>query len=139
LLSTYDVPPTKPICAYGPPEVLPRYKLYPTIFEDVLAVQFKVTLCETGTAVAVKFTPVIAAPFTVTEAVDGVNTYPDWLAATTYEPFAKPENVYFPVASVVVDLVAAPERVSVAADPLTDPEIVYNTEGLDEVNTRSTQ
>ena len=143
-MSTYDVPPTKPICAYGPPEVLPRYKLYPTIFEDVLAVQFKVTLCdtETGTAVAVKFTPVIAAPFTVTEAVAGVNAYPDWLAATTYEPFARSENVYFPVASVVVDLVAAPERVSVAADPLTDPEIVYNTGGPDEVlgaNTRSTQ
>ena len=91
---------------------------------------------------AAKFTPVIAAPFTVTEDVDGVNAYPAWLAATTYEPFAKPENVYFPVASVVVDLVAAPERVSVAADPLTDPESVYNTEGLGEVlgaNTRSTQ
>ena len=69
----------KPICAYGPPEVLPRYTLYPTIFDDVLAVQFKVTLCDTGidAAVAVKFTPVIAAPFTVTEAVDGVNAYPD--------------------------------------------------------------
>ena len=116
--------------------MLARYTLYPTILEDVLAVQFKVTLCHT--AVAVKFTPVIAAPFTVTDAVDGVNAYPDWLAATTYEPFAKPENVYFPVASVVVDLVAAPERVSVAADPLTVPEI----EKLDEVlgaNTRSTQ
>ena len=50
--------------------------------------------------------------------------------------------MYFPVASVVVDPVAAPERISVAADPLTDPEIVYNAEGLDEVlgaNTRSTQ
>ena len=61
---------------------------------------------------------------------------------TTYDPFAKPENVYFPVASVVVDPVAAPERVSVAADPLTDPEIVYTVEGLDEVlgaNARSTQ
>ena len=136
MLSTYDVPPTKPICAYGPPEVLPRYTLYPTILEDVLAVQFKVTLCDT--AVAVKFTPVIAAPFTVTEAVIGVNAYPEWLAATTYEPFAKPENVYFPVASVVVDLVAAPERVSVAADPLTVPEIEKPDELLG-ANTRSTQ
>ena len=56
---------------------------------------------------------------------------------TTYDPFAKPENVYSPVASVVVDPVAAPERVSLAADPLTEPEIVY---GLDEAtNTGSTQ
>jgi hypothetical protein len=36
-----------------------------------------------GTAVAVKFTPVTEAPFIVTEVVDGVNAYPDWLAATT--------------------------------------------------------
>jgi hypothetical protein len=132
----YDVPPTKPICAYGPPEVLARYTLYPTIFEDVLAVQFKVTLCDT--VVAVKFTPVMAAPFTVTEAVVGVNAYPDRLAATTYEPFAKPKNVYFPVASVVVDLVAAPKRVSVAADPLTVPEI-EKPDDLLGANTRSTQ
>ena len=144
MVSTYNVPPTKPICTYGPPEVLPRYTLYPTIFEDLLAVQSKVTLCDTGTGtgVAVKFTLVIAAPFTITEAVDGVNAYPDWLAATTYEPFARPENVYFPVASVLVDPVAAPERVRVAADPLTEPDIVCNAEGLDEglgANTRSTQ
>jgi hypothetical protein len=42
---------------------------------------------------------------------------------TTYDPSLKPENVYVPVASVVVDPVAAPESVIVAADPLTDPEI----------------
>ena len=72
-------------CAYGPPDVIPRYTLYPMIFVDVLAVQLNVTLCDTGTgtAVAVKFTPVTEAPFIVTEAVDGVNAYPDWLAATT--------------------------------------------------------
>jgi hypothetical protein len=130
----------------------PRYTLYPTIFEDVLAVQFKVTLCDTGTGalMAVKLTPAIAAPFTVTEAFAGVNVYPGWLAAITYVPVARPENLYLPVASVVVDPVAAPERVSVAADPLTEPEIVYNLETLGRVlgarldgalgvNTRSTQ
>jgi len=57
--------------------MLPRYTLYPTIFEDVLAVQFKVTLCDTGAGTAVKFTPVTAAPFIVAEAVNGVNAYPD--------------------------------------------------------------
>ena len=46
------------------------------MFGDALAVQLKVTLCDTG-AVAVKFTPVTAAPFIVAEAVDGVNAYPD--------------------------------------------------------------
>jgi hypothetical protein len=45
-------------------------------FGDTLAVQLNVTLCDTGTgtAVAVKFTPAMAAPFIVTAAVDGVNT-----------------------------------------------------------------
>jgi hypothetical protein len=46
------------------------------MFGDALAAQLKVTLCDTR-AMAVKFTPVTAAPFTFTEAVDGVNVYPD--------------------------------------------------------------
>ena len=58
--------------------MLLRYTLYPTTFADVLAVQLNVTLCDTGPeAVAVKFTPVTAAPFTVTDADFGVNVYPD--------------------------------------------------------------
>jgi hypothetical protein len=111
--------------------------------EDVLGVQFKVTLWGTGacTGVAVKFTPQTGAPLTVTETVGGVNVYPDWLAATTYVPFARTESVYFPVESVVADAVAAPERANVAADPLTIPEIVDDGAGLDVpgANTRSTQ
>src|SRR5215831_7531924 len=123
--------------------MFPRYTLYPTILADMLAVQFNVTLCGAGacTGVPAKFTPVTGAPFTVTDTVAGVKLYPDWLAATAYVPFDRPENVYPPVESVVVDALAAPVSVSVAADPLTVPEIVYDGAGLDVpgVNTTSTQ
>ena len=47
------------------------------MFEEVLVVQVKVTLCDTVTAVAVKFTPVIEAPFTVMDAEDGLKVCPD--------------------------------------------------------------
>ena len=59
---------------YGPPDTLARYTLYPLILGEVLEVQVRVMLCDTGgwTAVAVKFTPTLEAPFIDTEAVDGV-------------------------------------------------------------------
>jgi hypothetical protein len=34
-------------------------------------------------------------------------------------------KLYFPLASVLVDREAAPDKVKVAGDPLTTPEIVY--------------
>jgi hypothetical protein len=87
VLSTYVVAPIRdPFTReYGPPDIVPRYTLYPTMFGNELAVQLNVTLCDTGTGVAVpvKFTPVAEAPLIVTAAVDGVNAYPDWLGATT--------------------------------------------------------
>jgi hypothetical protein len=119
--------------------------LYPTTDEEVLGVQVNDTLWDTGTetAVAVKFTPVTAAPLIVAIADDGVNVYPAWLGVRMYEPLARPEKLYFPVASVAVEPVLAPERLTVAADPLTCPEIPYvPVDGVDEVpgtKTRSTQ
>jgi hypothetical protein len=81
--------------AYGPPDSVPRYRLYPPILVDVLAAQLNETVCWTGggSAVAVKFTPVMFAPFKVFDAVDGENEYPDWLGATRYVPFARPEKL----------------------------------------------
>src|SRR5215831_11988 len=113
--------------------MFPRYTLYPTILADMLAVQFNVTVCGGGacTGVPAKFTPVTGAPLTVTDTVGGVKVYPGWLAATAYVPFFRSENMYFPVESAVVDAFAAPDRVSVAADPLTVPEIVYDGAGLE--------
>jgi hypothetical protein len=95
LLSIYAVPPIKEalITVYGPPEAVPRYNLYPLIFDDVLAVQLSVTECWTGSSVPVKFTPLILAFFIVSVAVDGENANPDWLGATRYEPFVRLEKL----------------------------------------------
>lgn len=40
-------------------------------------------------------------------------------------PFAKPENVYVPFAATVVVADEAPDSVTVAAEPLTVPEMLY--------------
>lgn len=77
---------------YGPPDTIARYTLYPLILVEVLEVQLKVTLCCTDIAVAVKFTPVLEEPFIDTEVVEGVKVKPDWLGATAYEPFGRPEK-----------------------------------------------
>jgi hypothetical protein len=99
----------------------------------VLTFQFNVTLCciVTGSAVAVKFTAETFAPFIATDAVDGVKLYPDWPGVTTYEPFARPEKLYAPEAFVVVEPVEAPASVTVAAEPVTVPEIEYVVETVD--------
>jgi len=77
------------------------------ISDEALAAQVKETVCDPpeeepppppppelgGTALAVKFTPPIFAPFIDSDAVDGENVSPGWLGATRYEPFFKPEKL----------------------------------------------
>jgi hypothetical protein len=95
---------------------------------DVLAFQLSDTLWGSGvgTAVPVKFTPLTEVALTDTDAVGGVNVYPDLLTATTYRPFGRLPKLYFPKASVVAEPETFPESVRfVAADPLTVPEILY--------------
>jgi hypothetical protein len=48
----------------------------------------------------------------------------------TYAPLGRPEKRYFPIASVVVDREVAPDKVNVAAEPLTPPEMVYVMDGF---------
>jgi hypothetical protein len=44
-------------------------------------------------AAPIKLTPVTDDPFTDTDFVGGVKLYPDRLAVTTYDPFARPVKV----------------------------------------------
>jgi hypothetical protein len=77
-------------------------------------------------AVPVKFMPVTEVVLTDTDAVGGVNVYPDLLTATTYRPFGRLLKLYFPRASVVAEPETVPDSVRfAAADPLTVPEILY--------------
>jgi hypothetical protein len=46
-----------------------------------------------GARTPLKFTLLIDAPAMETGMEVGVNVYPDRLAVTEYEPFARPENV----------------------------------------------
>src|SRR5690349_10343900 len=82
------------------------------------------------TAVALKLMPAIEAPETDTDAVEGENAYPERLGASTYDPFERPVNTNFPPPSVVVVAPLVPDSVTVAADPLTLPEIVYVVGGV---------
>ena len=68
----------------APPAVSARYTAYPLRFDEVLAFQVRITLCGIGVSTAVlrKFKPLMDASLIVTVAVDGLNVYPDWLAAT---------------------------------------------------------
>ena len=62
------------ILAYGPPDTLPRYTLYPATPEETLAFQFKVTSwAET------KFEPGFAPPAAKLDAadVDGIEEQPE--------------------------------------------------------------
>lgn len=105
---------------------------------EVLGIQFNETLCGVGVeaGVPVKFKPVTEAPLTVAEAVEGVNVYPDRLGATTYEPLERLEKLKFPAGSVVACPEVVPDKVNVAAVPVTLPEIMYVPAGT---KTRSTQ
>jgi hypothetical protein len=68
-------------------------------------------------AVAVKFTPVTLAPFTVAFVLVGLNVKPVWLGVTAYVPFASPLNVYAPELFAVVVVLAPPLSVTVAPLP----------------------
>lgn len=129
MLSVYDTVMTGEAVNFvnAPPAVAALYTLYPLRFVEVLALQLRVTLCciGVGTADAVKLTPVLDAPFIVTEAVLGLNVEPDVLGATMYEPFGNPVKLKLPTLSVVVERDAVPDKVNVADAPLTLPEILY--------------
>jgi hypothetical protein len=86
----------------------------------------------------VKLIPVTFWLCTEATAVAGENVNPVWLGAIKYDPFERPEKVKLPDASVLVDALAAPDSVTVAAEPLTVPEMLYWFAIVDGWNTIST-
>jgi hypothetical protein len=68
-------------------------------------------------AVAVKFTPVTFAPFTVAFRLAGANVNPALLGVRVYVPFTNPVKVYAPALFAVVVALAAPLSVTVAPLP----------------------